>query len=80
MVAFLPNLAGTGSVLILEGTSMPGTESAWNFVNDSSQLLPFLARIKHVDGTVPHFQCVLGTDNMNGSSVKSTVLAWRATD
>ncbi len=80
VVAFLPNLDGSGSVLILEGTSMPGTESAWNFVYDSSQLLPFLARIKRANGTVPHFQCVLGTDNMNGSSVKSTVLAWRVMD
>jgi len=77
VVAFLPNLTGTGSVLILEGTSMPGTESAWNFVADTSQLLPFLDRIKRADGSIPHFQCVLGTENMNGSSVKSTILAWR---
>ena len=80
VVAFLPNSTATGSVLILEGTSMPGTESAWNFVADSSQLLPFLSRIRRADSTVPHFQCVLATDNMNGSSVKSTVLAWRVMD
>jgi hypothetical protein len=80
VVAFLPNLNGRGNVLILEGTSMPGTESAWDFVADDSQLLPFLARIKHTDGTIPHFQCVLGTDNMNGSSVKSSILAWRVMD
>lgn len=80
VVAFLPNLNGNGNVLILEGTSMPGTESAWDFVADNSQLLPFLARIKRADGTTPHFQCVLGTDNMNGSSVKSSILAWRVMD
>jgi len=80
VVAFLPNLGATGSVLILEGTSMPGTESAWNFVADNSLLLPFLDRVRRPDGTIRHFECVLGTDNMNGSSVKSTILAWRAID
>jgi hypothetical protein len=80
VVALLPNLNGKGNVLILEGTSMPGTESAWDFVADDSQLRPFLARIKRADGTIPHFQCVLGTDNMNGNSVKSSILAWRVMD
>jgi hypothetical protein len=80
VVAFLPNLNKKDNVLILEGTSMPGTESAWDFVADDSQFLPFLARIKRSDGSIPHFQCLLGTDNMNGYSVKSSVLAWRVVD
>lgn len=41
VVAFLPNSNRRGNVLILEGTSMLGTESAWDFVADDSQLLPF---------------------------------------
>jgi hypothetical protein len=77
VVAFLPNLSGRGDVLILEGTSMAGTECAWDFVADDSSLLPFLVRIKRADGTIPHFQLVLGSNNMNGSSGKSSILAWR---
>ena len=77
VVAFLPNLSGRGDVLILEGTSMAGTECAWDFVADDSSLLPFLDRIKRADGTIPHFQLVLGSNNMNGSSGKSSILAWR---
>jgi hypothetical protein len=80
VVAFLPNLAGNGNALILEGTSMAGTESAWDFVSDDSQLLPFLKRIQRPNGTVPHFELVLGTNNMSGSAVKNTVLAWRTTN
>jgi hypothetical protein len=80
VVAFLPNLGGNGNVLILEGTSMAGTESAWDFVSDDSQLLPFLKRIQRANGTVPHFEVVLGTNNMSGSAVKNTVLAWRTTN
>jgi hypothetical protein len=77
VVAFLPNLSGKGSVLILEGTSMAGTECAWDFVADDSALLPFLDRIKRPDGSTPYFQVVLGTNNVSGSSVKSNILAWR---
>jgi hypothetical protein len=80
VVAFLPNLGGNGNALILEGTSMAGTESAWDFVSDDSQLLPFLKRIQRANGAVPHFELVLGTNNMSGSAVKNTVLAWRTTN
>lgn len=77
VVAFLPNLSGTGNVLILEGTSMAGTECAWDFVGDDSSLLPFLNRIRRADGTIPHFQLVLDSTNLTGSSVKRNILAWR---
>jgi hypothetical protein len=77
VVAYLPNLSGQGNALILEGTSMAGTESAWDFVADDSQLLPFLNHIRGPDGTLPHFEVVLGTNNVNGSAGKNIVLAWR---
>jgi hypothetical protein len=77
VVAFLPNLSGTGNVLILEGTSMAGTECAWDFVADDSSLLPFLNQIKRADGTIPHFQLVLDSINLSDSSVRRTILAWR---
>lgn len=80
VVAFMPNLSGTGNVLILEGTSMAGTECAWDFVSDDSSLLPFLKKIKRADGTLPHFQLVLDSINVNDSSVKRTILSWRIAD
>jgi hypothetical protein len=80
VVAFMPNLSGTGNVLILEGTSMAGTECAWDFVSDDSSLLPFLKRIKRADGTIPHFQLVLDSINLNDSAIKRTILAWRTMD
>jgi len=80
VVAYIPNLSGNGNALILEGTSMAGTESAWDFVSDDSQLLPFLKRIRRQDNTLPHFEVVLGTNNLSGSAVKNTVLAWRTSN
>jgi hypothetical protein len=77
VVAFVPNLSGNGNVLLIEGTSMAGTEAAWDFASDDSELLPFLRRIQLPDGRVPHFELLLGTQNMNSSSVHSNILAWR---
>lgn len=80
LVAYLPNLGGAGNALILEGTSMSGTEGARDFVMDDSQLLPFLERIRRADGTIPHFEVLLGTQNMSASAVHSQLLAWRTAD
>lgn len=78
VVAYLPNLSGNGNVLILEGTTIAGTESALDFVSDDSQLLPFLNQLRRADGRLQHFEVVLGTNNMSGSAVKNNILAWRA--
>lgn len=80
VVAYLPNVSGDGNALILEGTSMAGTESAWDFVSDDSQLLPFLKRIRKPNGAIPHFEVVLGNNNMNGSAGKNAILAWRTSN
>jgi hypothetical protein len=77
VVAFLPYLSETGSVLIIEGTSMAGTECAWDFVTDDSSFLPFANRVRRADGSIPHFQLVLESTNLTGSSIKRDILAWR---
>ena len=77
VVAYLPNLGGDRNALILEGTSMAGTECAWDFVSDDTQLLPFLERIRRPNGTIPHFELLLETNNLSGSAVKGNVLGWR---
>lgn len=80
VVGFLPNLGGTGSILILEGTSMAGTQCAWDFVADDSSFLPFVNRIKRPDGSIPHFQLMLESKNLAGSAIKRSILAWRVMD
>ena len=80
LVAYVPNLAGDGNVLILEGTSMSGTEGARDFVMDDSQLLPFLKRFSARMARLPHFEVLLGTQNMSASAVRSNLLAWRTSN
>ncbi len=80
VLAFVPNLSANGNVLIIEGTSMAGTEAAWDFVSDDSELLPFLKKIQHPDGRIPNFELLLGTQNMSSSAGRITILAWRTRD
>ncbi|SEF72910.1 hypothetical protein SAMN05421819_0970 [Bryocella elongata] len=77
VVAFVPNLSGDGNALIIEGTSMAGTEAAWDFLADDSELLPFLRKIELRGGRIPHFELLLGTQNMGASAVHGNLLAWR---
>jgi hypothetical protein len=80
IVAYLPGLRGSGNGLLIGGTSMTGTESALDFISDDSQLLPFLKQIQRPDGSLPHFEVVLGTSYVSHSAVRSHVLAWRTLD
>jgi len=80
LVDFLPGLTDHGNALLIGGTSMTGTESALDFISDDTQLLTFLQRIQRPDGRLPHFQVVLGTQGVTGSSVHSQILAWRVMD
>ena len=80
VVAFLPSLDGIGNVLLLEGTSMAGTESAWDFVSNEDQLRELLRKMGAGKGDVPHFEAVIGTNNFGGSASKSSILSWRNLD
>jgi hypothetical protein len=77
VVALQPSIEGSGYVLLLEGTSMAGTESAADFVFDDSRLLPFLAKVRQKDGSLPYFELLLQSNNMNGSASGSEILAYR---
>jgi hypothetical protein len=79
VIALRPNMKGSGDVLVLEGTSMAGTESAADFVFDDSRLLPFLATIKQKNGSLPYFELLLQSNNMNGSASGSEILSYRTT-
>jgi len=80
LVALQPNLGGSGQVLILEGTSMAGTESAADFVFDDARLLPFLNKIRRPDGSLPYFELLLQSSNMNGNASQSEIVGYRTSN
>jgi hypothetical protein len=75
VIAFLPNLRGTGNVLILEGLSSLGTEAAINLALDDDRLLPLLQGIRRSDGTLPHFEMLLEGDSLGNGAGPARVVA-----
>jgi hypothetical protein len=76
VVAFLPNLNGTGWVLIVEGLTVAGTEAASEFLFHGSMgtFLKTVPRDKH--GVRP-FEVVLKTTNLDSESSPAEVVAKR---
>jgi hypothetical protein len=77
LIAFTAGLSGGGNALILEGTSMAGTEAAWDFLSNDGKLLPYLKKIARPDGSIPHFQLLLSTRNVSASAAHTEVVASR---
>jgi hypothetical protein len=77
VLAFLPNLDGKGNALIIEGNSMAGTEAISDFLLEDAALLPFLAKIKKADGSLPHFEVLVESTSVNGSAGPFHVLSYR---
>ena len=75
VIAFLPNLTASGNVLLLEGISMAGTESAADLVTDDQRLLPILRGIQRPDGTLPHFEMMIATSVVKDSPAPPQVVA-----
>ncbi len=80
LVAFVPNLDNSGYVLIVEGTSIAGTEAAADFLtHNPSQIERVLAPVFQQYRRIPPFEVLLETTNLNGSASQSHVIATRVT-
>lgn len=80
VVALRPNLEASGKILLLEGTSMAGTEAAADFVFDDHLLRPFLDKISGRDGRLPYFEVLLESVNMNGSASQIKIVSYRTSN
>jgi hypothetical protein len=79
-IAFLPNLNHGGNVLILQGTSMGGTEGALEIL-DNPALFQGLARRIDAErkrgGGLPYFEALIRTRTVNGVAGESSIAALR---
>lgn len=74
-VAFLPNHNGSGNVLVVQGFTLADTEAAAEFVTDGKDLNSLLAPILRNRKTLPHFECLLETMEVNGVASHPAILA-----
>jgi hypothetical protein len=80
LIALVPNLDSSGYLLIVEGTSIAGTEAAADFLTHRpSRIEGVLAPVFKQYGHIPPFEILLETTNLNGSATESRVVAIRTT-
>lgn len=78
VVAFLPNLDDTGSVLLLAGTDMEGTEAAGTFVTTEEMLAGLRSKLTPSGaGRLPRFEALLRVRKAAGAVRETTLVAHR---
>jgi hypothetical protein len=74
-VAFLPNLSGNGSLLIVQGFNLAGTQAAAEFVTSGKDLDALLHAYGGKRGPLPHFEILLSSTETNGMASHTVPLA-----
>jgi hypothetical protein len=77
VIAYLPNLEGSGHVLIVEGVNMAGTQAAGSFLLSPDQMQPMLRRVLDKNGEVQPFEILLETSSVGANASRPQVLSER---
>lgn len=77
VVSFLPNLGGSGWVLLVQGFSLADTQAASEFVTSRDELNNALRTLFAKEKILPPFEVLLQTSSVNGMSAKPSVLSIR---
>lgn len=78
VVALLPNLAGSGNVMLIEGASMEGTETAGEWITSETFCGKLVERLG-VDktGRIPYFEVLVRSVSVGGAGGNTQVVAHR---
>jgi hypothetical protein len=77
VVAFFSDRFAPTNALIIEGTTVAGTEAAADFVLDDKTITPVLRRALLPDGSLGDFQVLLETRNLAGAAPRAQIVAER---
>lgn len=77
LIAFLPNLTGTGHVLVLQGLDVAGTQAAAEMLFFQSAIDPLLKRATRPDGSLRSFEVLLRSTSIESNATGTQVIASR---
>jgi hypothetical protein len=77
VIGFAPTLDNTGSVLLVEGLTMAGTQAAVDTLFNGSMMRPLLDRFSDADGSINPFEILLETRSFGSDSPQASVVATR---
>jgi hypothetical protein len=75
-IAFLPNLTGSGNLLVVQGFSVAGTQAAAEFVTDGQDFDALFSSYFGNASKLPHFEILLATREINGMASRPVPLTW----
>ncbi len=78
LIALLPNLAGTGKVLFIEGLTMEGTDAASEFVLNPQSCDLLVQRVKSELGPLKSFEALLQLMPISGGAANVRLIRLRA--
>lgn len=77
LIAFLPNLGGTGHLLLLQGLDVAGTQAAAETILRPEAIDPILQRATRPDGSLRFFEILLRSTSIESNSAGTQVIASR---
>jgi hypothetical protein len=77
LIAFLPNLSGTGNLLLLQGLDVAGTQAAAETLFHQDAIMTVLRRSIRSDGSIRHFEILLRSTSIESNSTGTQVIASR---
>lgn len=77
LIAYMPNLSGTGNLLVLQGLDVAGTQAAAEMLFHPSAIEGILKRAARPDGTLNHFEVLLRSTSIESNATGTQVIASR---
>jgi len=77
IISYLPNLSGTGHLLLLQGLDAAGTQAAAETVFHPAAIAPILRQATRADGSLRHFEILLHTTSIESNAMGTKVIATR---
>ena len=77
VLAFVPSLDSKGSVILLQGLNMAGTQAAADFLLNEQAMFPILQKARLSDGTIQPFELLLEASSIGANAPEARVIAER---
>ncbi|HUA97169.1 MAG TPA: hypothetical protein VMA34_02455 [Terracidiphilus sp.] len=77
LVALLPNLGGTGWILLIEGLNMAGTEAGANILLDDATMRPLIQKFVWKNDSLRSFELLIKTGSLGAEALPAQIIASR---
>jgi hypothetical protein len=77
LISYMPNLTGSGHLLLLEGLDVAGTQAAAEALLESESVAPILRQARRADGSMAPFEVLLKATSIEANATDTQVIASR---